>query len=90
MYLCVQGRVGSFVYGSAWWTLTLIHTVLLTFFTLLNMLWISYAILITFVTKELKYDATEFVFFSGPTALAAVSFPSAIYLVRTRARTRRA
>ena len=45
-----QGRVGSFVYGSTWWTITLVHTALLSFFTLLNILWISYAILITFVT----------------------------------------
>ena len=77
-----QGRVGSFVYGSTWWTITLVHTALLSFFTLLNILWISYAILITFVTKELDYNAKDFVYFSGPCALAAVAFPSVLYLVR--------
>ena len=77
-----QGRVGSFVYGSAWWTLTLVHTALLSFFTLLNLLWVSYAIIITFVTKELDYHATDFVYFSGPSALAAVALPSVLYLVR--------
>ena len=80
LILALTGRLKAFIYGVLWWTVTIAHSILLVFFTSLNIVWVLYALFITYITKELKYDAEDFVYFSGPTTLACIALPSVLYL----------
>jgi len=80
LILILTGRFVSTVSYILSWVITTVHSALLAMFTALNVIWISYVVLITCVTKEIDYSAKDWVYFNGPTALAMVAFPSAIYL----------
>ena len=80
LILLLTGRLVSTVTSVLSWTLTTVHSVLLALFTGLNVMWAGYVVLITCVTQEIDYSAKDWVYFNGPTALAMVALPSAIYL----------
>ena len=59
LILILTGRFVSTVSYILSWVITTVHSALLAMFTALNVIWISYVVLITCVTKEIDYSAKD-------------------------------